>query len=296
MKNKKKMVIITSIFFFLCILVGIVSIILINQNKEKEEEGFDFYSRSTTTMENIIWIKQGADNEEDVCLIVNPDPTSEFIEYMGIGMIPQKYICLKEAEGKQKFLWGSQGNFLYHWESAKYELYDINTRELVKTIDVKEIMEKELPGHQFLGHFDLENGRNGNSFVSFMIKPIPIDGDKELKASWIYIDLVTEEMYVDPVREELIDDGGEKQKEFEAGFRKKGKWKTPTQDKIGRSFLGLNGEIVVYVPTNKLPKNNEKLYSKFPGLEGFIGEKDKMVLVYFTGYPTLEEVESYFWD
>lgn len=55
-------------------------------------------------------------------------------------------------------------------------------------------------------------------------------------------------------------------------------------------YWSLKGYVVMEMPADLLPDQNEELYQRFPGLEAYKGQENKKVTFFFGGYPEPQEI------
>ncbi len=308
MKVKKKKILIL-IGIIIVIVLGIISV------------SFYFYKRAQdfeiiedpTDASLVLWTGKGTETAEDTCVIQDMyEIVKRNLNLAVIQVFPGKYLLITEREGKVKELKGEdyKDREKFYWDTAKTHVYDVADGKEVKTIDVLKVVEENLQGYQYDGGSATPVlGKNGNAFAEWIVSDIPENGNQEKKTKYMFMDLETGKIYVeDEGPFTFLEDGGEKQEKFEDEIFYDGGWEDFMKennlteldhDKIMERaidvvFYGLDlpGVARIRITTDGLPKENEKLYERFPGLKEWQGKKGRVACIYLGGYPTGEEIRE----
>jgi len=259
---------------------------------------------------DITWMSKGTVTEEDTCLIVKSNANSERQKYYYyFNVIPGESVFFVEREGKKEILRGDGSNTRekIFWKDIQTKVYDITSSKLVQCIDVKELVEKYAPGYQYDGSgANIFTEKNGHIFFRWGLSDIPEDGNQEQVLEFLCMDYETGEI---DVKENFATtySNPDKQEDFiqelyntnwEA-FMKQNGFTEFGEEETGREFeymiyRSVSGFVNINISTSALPKENEALYSRFPGLQEYQGKEGEVVRVFLGGYPTAEEIQQLF--
>ena len=289
MKNK-------FILFLKCSFVFFVSLALFSckaEDKEIKEEHKDWIK---TKIFKTDYYESNYEKEGNDYYYINLIGDDNDTLYMA-SSIPSKYIVAIDAEYRYIF----PSIPLYEFRKLKgesisrvnVELYEIGGDKPVKSIDVKKII-RETP----------ELNKVDNQIYRIPFKAIAVDGAFYFGvdiAEWPTPKALKKTLYTNFQNEETMI----KPRMTEDWLLARSRY----VDIFSRKFLESNMEICPYVTTmyywedavklsfttDKLPKNNKKLYEKFPDLKEKLDELEEKGLrarleVVLTGKPSYEEI------
>jgi len=300
-KNKKRIAV-AGIFVFLCILaVG-------GWHIYRESQRFTILPTSPNpSIDDVVWMGLGTVHEEDTCLVI--ENAASLRHYAQFSVIPGKYVFFTELEGKKEELEGNIDSPYcekFYWERIQVSIYDIASGCQVRSIDVKQLVEEQALGYQYNGRSEqVFSGKNGHVFLDWHLSDIPEDRNQEEVSKDLCMDYETGEIYLVDVRGELYD-GDEKQEKFETEFRNSD-WEGFMEEngftefrKEGKksfehtTYSFVKGIAKIDIEASALPRKNEALYTRFPGLQAYQGEEGKVARIFLGGYPTAKEVQQLF--
>ena len=306
MTISKKKVMIAAIVGFLCIaIVGSWYLYRRSQN-------FTIIpARQNPSFEDVVWMGKGMVTEEDTCFIIEKKEEDKY-NYSYFRAIPGDAIIFTEIKGKKEILRGEYPNTRekYHWASIITSIYDITSGDLIQSIDVKKLIEEQAPGYQYDGGGSQFTGKNGHIYLAWYLIDIPKNGDQEYELKYLCMDYETgETQLIDAFA--ILYDETEQQENFRAeyhvdswkvfmeknrfyGFREGNEERAFDCTYYGTESNALNGVALINIATTALPKENEALYARFPGLKTYQGQEGKVAKICLGGYPTEEETQRLF--
>ena len=289
MKNK-------FILFLKCSFVFFVSLALFSCKAEDKEVVEVYKSNITTRIFKTEYYASNYEKEGNDYYYINLIGDDNDTLYMA-SSIPSKYIVAIDAEYRYIF----PSIPLYEFKKLKgesisrvnVELYEIGGDKPVKSIDVKKII-RETP----------ELNKVDNQIYRIPFKAIAVDGAFYFGvdiAEWPTPKALKKTLYTNFQNEETMI----KPRMTEDWLLARSRY----VDIFSRKFLESNMENCPYVTTmyywedavklsfttDKLPKNNKKLYEKFPDLKEKLEELEEKGLrarleVVLTGEPSYEEI------
>ena len=289
MKNK-------FILFLKCFFVFFVSLALFSCKAEDKEVVEVYKSNITTRIFKTEYYASNYEKEGNDYYYINLIGDDNDTLYMA-SSIPSKYIVAIDAEYRYIF----PSIPLYEFRKLKgesisrvnVELYEIGGDKPVKSIDVKKII-RETP----------ELNKVDNQIYRIPFKAIAVDGAFYFGvdiAEWPTPKALKKTLYTNFQNEETMI----KPRMTEDWLLARSRY----VDIFSRKFLESNMENCPYVTTmyywedavklsfttDKLPKNNKKLYEKFPDLKEKLYELEEKGLrarleVVLTGEPSYEEI------
>ena len=289
MKNK-------FILFLKCFFVFFVSLALFSCKAEDKEVVEVYKSNITTRIFKTEYYASNYEKEGNDYYYINLIGDDSDTLYMA-SSIPSKYIVAIDAEYRYIF----PSIPLYEFKKLKgesisrvnVELYEIGGDKPVKSIDVKKII-RETP----------ELNKVDNQIYRIPFKAIAVDGAFYFGvdiAEWPTPKALKKTLYTNFQNEETMI----KPRMTEDWLLARSRY----VDIFSRKFLESNMENCPYVTTmyywedavklsfttDKLPKNNKKLYEKFPDLKEKLDELEEKGLrarleVVLTGKPSYEEI------
>ncbi|WP_100066163.1 hypothetical protein [Miniphocaeibacter massiliensis] len=161
LKNRK--VIVKIVFFLIIVVLGLITYNYYKIKKENSEV-MEFSSENSASIDSVHTSGSGVGKyKEDTFLIIEPDNVDPAV-LRRIQVVPGKYIAIEKEKYDYEKTEETVDNLTKIYES-KVELYDIKTKELVKTIDYLDWM-KEYPGYQSVKwNADVVKGGNGEYYI-----------------------------------------------------------------------------------------------------------------------------------
>ena len=207
----------------------------------------------------------------------------------------------------------------YDWEKVNFHVYDIVTKERVRTIDLLSLLEdvsSEFGYTRRTAVHELEVRETGELYLGFFLNN---RGDSNLNhnRSWLRLNFHTGEVTVEKTLgfERQIREREENRNfTLQMSILSSDVWNVGDYDIFtingieiepwGESSLpnfaiwgtGAPGDIIISLQAKHLPEESQSLYSRFPGLKQFRGREDLEVNVVITGYPTPEEILEMFME
>ena len=289
MKNKLR-------WFLKCFFIFFVSLLLFSCKTEDEEIGEVYKDSVKTKIFKTDYYASNFEGEGNDYYYINLIGDDNDTLYMA-SSIPSKYIVAIDAEYRYIF----PSIPLYEFKKLKgesisrvnVELYEIGGDKPVKSIDIKKII-RETP----------ELNKVDNQIYRIPFKAIAVDGAFYFGvdiAEWPTPKALKKTLYTNFQNEETMI----KPRMTEDWLLARSRY----VDIFSRKFLESNMENCPYVTTmyywedavklsfttDKLPKNNKKLYEKFPDLKEKLEELEEKGLrarleVVLTGEPSYEEI------
>jgi hypothetical protein len=207
-------------------------------------------------------------------------------------------------------------------EKYYVRIYDILTRELVRTINILDAIERlewdEIEEYRFLTRSPSPYMENGELFFAWRMTEFyqDVPASSRINNRWLRMNYLTEEMTVH--EGDLADEmplPNEKERDFcvclsiftdlsiyegEIRLREALLPNNVIERNERNDFividLGFQGVASITLLASLLPEESESLYSRFPGLRQFQGREDLRVQVVLTGYPTAQEILEMFME
>lgn len=267
MNKKKKRLIIGVVIVCTAVLIGIYNI-----RKFREKYTICKFSQDINTIQ---YVEFDQDTGE-ICMILS----GKYCRLLSGNIFNGKYIYTKD--------------FYYFFrhptdkivvKKAEVNIYNLETMELIKTIDIKKILKEYQPERGWTGRFRIIQIEGGDIWAS-----------TASREGWdipevVYINLITDEIIV--LRSEEMLGGMEKFNEGEEDREKDSKMcdKLLDEDEIGiveRNGLpgniqtvGTDGALYtcVLIPKESLPTGDIRLYQKFPGLKDYEMSDDETLSI-----------------
>ncbi|WP_100065978.1 hypothetical protein [Miniphocaeibacter massiliensis] len=265
--------------------------------------------------------------KEDTFFVVN----SENIDYVTLGLInvvPEKYFIYANFKADYIYKEKLRPHQILDFKEAEILVHDIETKELVKTIDLLKWI-KKYPDYEFdiLNYFTFK-GKGGDYYLNTnFIKKLELKPGEEVSSIsrdkfQVYYNLSTyEETEIKEVEERwnILDKKVEEEnREYSSliydaeevwdKFDKETKLldSNPAKDKnidelrkekLPDFFYYVEeGKLEIKLSTPALPKENKELYTRFPELKKYRDQEWRMVKIVFASKPTPEEVVAMFTD
>jgi hypothetical protein len=315
--SKKKILIVACVFMF----VSLSSIVMYHVYKEDKQEKGSFASE--VTLEDIIDMGKGINSPHDTFMVLSEK--FENVNMNKINVVPGKYMTYQIKSGDYVYLDSDPDSKKVTYKEAKILFYDLETKQLDKTLDLMEWITK-WKDYQYDGTYYFYSGGTGTIYGEFIFVPSPELGEekryKELLT--LYVDTETDEVKViegtytvedfDPFIEEQIELHNQmieeaSDEEYWEIFRLENnfvdyiaqEYNTGKEQKENKEcyfsvqkFSTIQDVVTVNLSTASLPKKNKALYERFPELEQYRDQEWRMVRIYLGGYPTKEEIASLF--
>ena len=233
---------------------------------------------------------------ENKCIVTNEKRWSMVDNILWDGYI---YVCEFKFE---RNVW--QKTTLI--KRAQVNIYDLQTRERVKTYDLKDILEQFAADTSWAGGISSYQKQGGDLYFQLWTNGEDAEKDKD-----IYINFTTDEIVVKNRGASFseVDEAKEADDnrltalvqsivaEDEIGLMqangiKISKGTDLPDDSVKLINFSERGYFCICLNRNSLPKENSTLYAEFPGLKDYQGEDGDMVYIYLGGYPTPEEILS----
>jgi len=188
-------------------------------------------------------------------------------------------------------------------EKAQVDVYDLETREKVKSYDLGAMVEQYAPGGRWWngGLYSFQQ-RGGDLYFGMGI--VGEEGRKEpiRRIDLIYINFETDEIAVKDVNSSVMKEAAEVYEECDRNYNTSLHYLL-FEDEIGiKKANGINGTFLknetdkgywcleIYNDKDALPEENSILYSKFPGLKDYQGKDGEKIWICLMEDPTPEEV------
>lgn len=264
-----------------------------------------------------IWLE--ADGN-DICAVVLSDYYRSVSRSMGSNLIE-----LPDAKGRAYS--NEQHIERCVYDRFDIKIYEISTKKLIKAYDLSKIQSfLEAQGNKdgisyemVVDYADLQRYNNSN-YLRTLLNYDWSEDEWNIQKGFLYINIDTDEM-------QIADDilvSSFHNSDSELAYEEKIRnlsweylWKSKEnsilmnngfsytapfdyhEDKSQKIFNIIYetststcgpGVVRLIVSTNALPKNNQALYKKFPGLKEWQGQEGNMAIFYLSGYPTPEEI------
>lgn len=294
MMNKKKII--------LCVCAALLLISLIAAGVWRRLNKDVISVSRKDEFSDFLHVEQGAADPKMSCIVTSQDNWN-----LANQVIPGKFIYLKDMEFKR------ERAYVKSYDSAKLTVHDFSSQEKYKTIDVKELVEKEAPDKIWNAHVGTFINKNGEAYFDFLLED-PKDPYDSEKKQVLYVNISTDESMLLEKGEKsekinpLVTKADEMYKNMngiEALFSKD---EIGLLEQNGFSYFNENdkldmGEIWVYpekpfgsigvqLAKATLPKENNKLYGEFPRLKDYEGKENDIVTLYLAGNSSPEDILS----
>jgi hypothetical protein len=275
--------------------------------------------------EDIVDMGLGIKTDQDTFLILNGVNLTE-LSIQDISAVPGCYVTFQLRKGKFKYIRGDASEQKLTYDEAKILFYNLKTKELEKTVDLMEWINRWKEEYEYLGQYGFESGGSGKIYGRFHFRVARELGEKyEFKKGLsLFIDSESGKSKVveggrkvddfDPFTEEQKEKKDQikveiKDQNYWNQFRKENNFteykafeydsgKELKENKESyfsvEVFSEIDGVVTVDLSTISLPEKNKALYERFPELEQYRDQEWRMVRIYLGGYPTKEEIASLF--
>ena len=260
--------------------------------------------------EYFTYVETGNTNEENTVVI-----TSDSAYTVINCVVPGKYICIPDVE----YQYDKTNEDILEIKKALYRVYDLETGELLRTIDIEKVKEETAPNMRMQTLISPGIVVTGEAnYIYFKLRD-SADKQNRIKKRSLYINVETGKGFIpDPGNPPLPEELEYGDENYEKMMDSHGQHYWLRDDRTG--VLAANGfetfepasgrreweglfvmhvtDRILGITTMRkyLPEENEKLYSEFPGLKEYKGEGDEYVTVYLEAYLTTEEIMELFME
>ena len=307
MKNNKRsfrIAMCSIIIFMICFLLGIIICRMRYANQKENEDKIEIfdvkYPGDGYTLFDAGY--KGTVSPEDCCLILDEETAVPPLVFPGsvyvVDESEQKVISMEnEIDGES--YWRAKGEFKY----LDVVLYDMETGEEIRRMDLLDVINKMCPGFQYDSVIDVILGADGHRYVASYLEDIPEKAtDKEVEIVLFY-DIDTGEALIKNTEEEWRSFmwGGWEKEDME--YREQLDEADWEWDKVLKKEVDNHHPCVNAIPSARgcaeimircidLPKENDSLYNRFPQLKEYVGMQGKKARIYVGGYPTVDEIKA----
>ena len=287
MKKKLKYVVIVLVIVLLMLLIGVIGYKVYQRIQlskfmdiKTEELQSQWEDKSGNSLKDINLFEE---KDNNICVVYSNKVESEYNGHNARTQIcPFSYFFFLKQESKGKELTDKESGkwrFIVDYSVYEVDLYDIKTQAYVKTIDIAKILEQypEYDADYQIEIFWLDNKEKLAIKMELPDKRAYDWGTRK----WLLIDLETEESELFEYGMLTYDEKDSITEEELKAWREKNKLiiiegDDNTNETVEYAFLisrfnNWPGMIKMQISTNQLPKENEKLYTMFPGLKDYIG-------------------------
>ncbi|MGN0132648.1 MAG: hypothetical protein ACI4AA_09430 [Lachnospiraceae bacterium] len=295
MMNKKRRICFIFILF-VCIAVCIICLCVGKRMQSVVKTRMSYESRFDRIHE-VYEGKNGA-----VAIVTENDIDVPVCNWLGNGYLAGSRMdyTIVSVSGKSKRV---------DLDTAEICLYDIFEKRVVKTIDLKPVIEEYAKGYYYLNHMYVVSA-DGRCYAEITVS----DYSEEKNLKEIYIDLDTEEVSVMPGNETLPGlKRSERQNDWIDGLAGETALYNSVDDFLREKGFSIDlmiedgvlekkeyntnviktrveGTYDISVLWSSVSKDSEVLEEYFPGLKDYNAQSDDMVTFFITGYPDKEEI------
>lgn len=277
------------------VLVAVVSILCSGCKEKNEVIQYD----TGDDWESVELIEVG--KEKNVCIVSSESLTGE-------NIIPGKYLVLSSVAGEREEI-GT--GYINHYSCYDINLYDLKSGELIKKIDVNELMEQERE-YQITSNVSFKTVEvEGKECIRFVLERIPDEEDDRWNTDckYLYVNIDTLDAFTmtgeedevrvtensDVKREmSIFDEWGEYSLKDANGFSCQEKEGGKEKYFYISEYPCWEGMAQVWMTTDYLPKENQALYSEFPQLKEYQGKEGMDIWIYLSNYQSAEEIFKLF--
>lgn len=289
---KKKVI----IGIIIAVVLVIIVVLGIDYWKHTKSLSYD------TEFDQILFAEQGEVSEQSMSFISKEEYRLNLLQNALLG----QYVMDCHVKGKEYYSW-EKGIDKYIYKTAEIEFFNFVTGEIEKTIDIKEITEKYVPGFQWDMWGPYIEATSDSIYISWGT----LNPEIQIPDAWhegrqmVNVNYDTGKVIVGDLN---IGELSEEQKKWshntsflyfmDTNFLKSNGFISYSPDDGFQKdtvyffhYYGWDMGIVgVQMTFSTLPKKNEALYSEFPKLKEYEGNENDIVTLYLGGYPTAEEV------
>ena len=320
LRNKK-------ILFYLIMLAALAAIIIVVGSKmwiwythELTWEEFSWMR----DLDSLIYASSSEINENDIAFVIDKELSYPISRQ---AYIPEHYVICADFVGRRR-LWRdseSSASKEYDWENVNFHVYDIFTKERVRTIDLlsllydlEEDLIEEFGYTESTLSYRLEARENGELYIWFRLRERRNDSWTDRRHLWLRMNFHTGEVTVEEsflvgrqwwTREEDLNFSLQMSvlslghmwnvgdyDIFSINGIEVEAWGNVSMPNFTIWGGGSLGSTLISLQAKLLPEESQSLYSRFPSLRQFQGQEDLEVNIVITGYPTAEEILEMFME
>ena len=241
--------------------------------------------------------------EKNACIVSSKSLT-------GDDIIPGKYLVLSSVAGETEEI---KTGYINHYSRYDINLYDLKSGELVKKIDVNELMEQEKE-YQITSNVSYRTVEvEGKECIRFVLERIPDEEDNRWNTDckYLYVNIDTLDTFTMTGEEDdvkvtknsdieremsIFDEWGEYSLKDANGFSSQEEKEGKEKYFYVSEYPCWEGVVQVWMTTDYLPKENQALYSEFPKLKEYQGKEGMVAYIYLSDYPSAEEIFKLFME
>ena len=268
-------------------------------------------------LDSLIYASPSEMNENDIVFVIDKElPYS--ISHQ--SYIPDYFVIQRESVGRRR-LWRSTDSTAsreYDWESLNLHIYDIFTKEHVRTIDLLSLLDyldediiAEFGYTRLTSSYQVDARENGELYLGVILSERRNDSWTDRRYKWLRMNFHTGEITLEEsfaferqrwTREENLDfllQMSVFEHDWNIGdydILSINGIEMETRRDLIMGVSSFPGSARITLQAKLLPEESQSLYSRFPGLRQFQGREDLEVNVVITGYPTAEEILEMFME
>ena len=276
-------------------LVAVVSMLCSGCKEKNEVIQYD----TGDDWESVELIEVG--KEKNVCIVSSESLTGE-------NIIPGKYLVLSSVAGEREEI-GT--GYINHYSCYDINLYDLKSGELIKKIDVNELMEQERE-YQITSNVSFRTVEvEGKECIRFVLERIPDEEDDRWNTDckYLYVNIDTLDAFTMTGKEDevrviqnsdikremsIFDKWGEYSLTESNGFEYEDTGDEQEKYFFISAYPNWKGIVRVRMSACYLPKENNELYSEFPELREYQGKEGMDIWIYLSNYQSAEEIFKLF--
>lgn len=300
------------------LLIGVVIAIATATLRYYRVSQRNYFSYQLSILDYEYDIIQNPQNTKELCMITEAEDYSGTCAFQETNrFMGEHYVTNITAKGWQQEESGySLENRVVHYDKYVIDVYDLINRKIVQSIDARKLIKPYAKEWQIAASNpwvrDVYINEKGESVIYIYIDKIVQENYFEERENYkdtyfLTYNLETgedeivswEEAYrADNLLDELekewsaLDDFYLEGSLLEAnGFSDSEDFtNNPCLQREKSALRGKSGYVILHVSAWALPKDNVELYRRFPGLEEYRNNKDKVVTLFFPNYPQIEDI------
>ena len=308
-------------FVVLFVVIVVISVIKLWSWRAHEATWEEFYWGRD--LDSLIYAVPSEMNENDIVFVIDKELSFPILSQF---YIPAHFVIRPDLVGRAR-LWGGSFSSVpedYDWKNINFHVYDIITRERIRTIDLLSLLDvleedviEEFGYTQSTLVYELEAREDGELYLGFLLSEIE-SNSLDRRYLWLRMNFHTDEVTLEEsfsferqnwTRAENRDfslqmDVLSLGRMWNVGnydiFLINGieieAWGDVSLPNFTIGGAGFPGTAKISLQAILLPEESQSLYSRFPGLRQFQGREDLEVNVVITGYPTAEEILEMFME
>ena len=307
MKNNKRsfrIAMCSIIIFMICLLLGIIICRMRYANQKENEDKIEIfdvkYPGDGYTLFDAVY--KGTVSPEDCCLIQDEETAMLPEVFPGSVYVlvknERKVTSMKnEIDGES--YWRTKAEFKY----LDVILYDMETGEEIRRMDLLDVINKLCPGFQHSIFCGVILGADGHRYVQSSLVDIPEKATDKKVEKMLFYDIDTGEALIKDTEEEWRSFmwGGWQEEDIE--YKEEideadWEWDKVLKKEVDNYYPCVNvkpsarGCAEILINCADLPKENDSLYNRFPQLKEYVGMQEKCAYIYVGGYPTVDEIKA----